>query len=169
MRKVRQTPRTELAILVAMLIVFAIGFGLTYTFSARTEIYPRAVSGIAMVLVVLELAAFGLRYYRTRSTAPPVRQEALQIVADIRGIVPYVLWILFYFLLIYLIGLIIASGIFSLLFVLLIGKMKWWQAAIGGLGASVAAFLITDILTLALPTALFDPFIEFRNILRLPF
>ena len=162
-------PRLEVLVLVVMMAVFAVAFGLTYTFLNRAEIYPRVISGIGMLLVGFELITFVYQTYRRRAELPPVRNEAALFLEEVRGILPYLAWLLFYFLLIYLVGLIIASGLFTLLFLLVLGRMRWQHALLGGVGIGVAAFLITDLLTLALPSALFDPFIEYRRILRLPF
>lgn len=169
MSKFRALPRTEILVLLVMLFIFTGAFGLSFTFIPPTDSYPRAISGIGMCLVVLELAVFAYQTYRHRQNIATGRQEAASILNDIQGILPYVIWLLLYFLLIYIIGLIIASGIFAFLFLLLIGRVRWYYALLGGFGALVATFLVSDILVLALPEAVFDVFQEYRNILSLPF
>ena len=169
MLKLRSRPRLEVATLLLLLLFFAGAFALTYTFAVRAEIYPRIVSAIGMAVITAEIAVFIYQTYKHRHTAPTGRTELAATLQEMRAVLPYVLWLLFYYLMIWIIGLVIASGAFVFLFLLFIGRMKPWQALIGGLATAAAVFLIVDLLTLALPTALFDPFHEFRRVLRLPF
>lgn len=162
-------PRLEVLVLIGMLIVFGVGLGLSYSFLNISQPYPRIISIIGICLTLIELTIFVFQVYRVNKFVPNTRTEFGGFLREVRAILPYVVWILFYFLLIYLVGLIIASGIWTALFLAMLGKMKWYKALIGGIGIGIAAFLIVDLLTLALPTALFDPFEVYRRILRLPF
>jgi len=165
----RANPRIEASVLIVIFAVFVAAFIGSYTFISPTDSYPRVISAIGAFLTLIELAAFVFQAYHHRAKIPSARQEVGGMLSDMRGVLPYLVWLLFYFLLIYLIGLIIASGVFTLLFLFIVARLKHYQALVGGLAAGFAAFVITDVLVLALPQALYDPFQEFRNILRLPF
>lgn len=162
-------PRVEVLVLIGLLIVFAVGLGLTWTFSDRGGVYPRVVCSIGIALTAFELIIFAVQVSRVNKFVPSLRVEAGGFLREVRAISPYVLWILIYFLIIYLVGLIIASAVWVFLFLMLIGKLKWYKALIGGLAIGVAAYIIWQALNLSLPTALYDVFHEFRNDLRLPF
>ena len=162
-------PRLEVLVLIGLLIVFTVGLGLSYTYLDRSQVYPRVICSIGIALTGLELLIFTLQVSRVNKFVPSLRTEAGGFLREVRAISPYVLWILVYFLIIYLIGLIIASAVWVFLFLVFVGKLKWYKAIVGGLAIGLAAYIIWQALNLSLPTAIYDVFHEFRNDLRLPF
>ena len=167
-----QFPRAQFVVLVLLLATFLAAFGVSFTFAPLTDVFPRYISAIGAFLALVELVLFAHQYWKPdkerRKHAPAAKLELDALLAEFRSISPYILWLLAYFVLIWLIGLIIASGLFALLFLLLVARMKPWEAVLGGLAAAAVVFLIADLLSLALPQALYDPFFVYRRILRLP-
>lgn len=169
MDKFRTVPRIELSILLILLAIFIAAFVVSFTFVVTTESYPRLVSGLGIALVSVEIVVFLIQTYRRRQNIPSGEMELRGMLGDIRKVLPYLVWIMFYFLLIYLIGLVIASALFAVLFLFFVAQINWRYAILGGLLAFGGTFVIVDVLQLGLPQALWDPFSIWRSELRLPF
>ncbi len=74
-----------------------------------------------------------------------------------RSILPFVLYLLLYYVLIYFIGMVIASAIFVFLFLLFIGKMKWYLALLSGILVLFFLINLEDIMSLRWPDSIIDP------------
>lgn len=157
------SPRLEFITLLVLLAVFGAGLGLSYTFTERGQIYPQIISIIGIVVTGVELIIFGFQVLRVNKYVPAARAEYAEFWQSVKGVTPFVIALLFYFLLIYLIGLIIASGIWVALFLVIFGRVKPYQAVLGGLAIMGATFVVVELLTLRLPSALWDPFHIYRN------
>ncbi len=89
---------------------------------------------------------------------PAPEDTAHSLGAALRRIVPYLTWLLAYFVLIRTVGLVLASGIFVALFLRREGGVAWTPALVALV--AVCGFLVTvgNLFGLHWPISLLDPF-----------
>ena len=122
-------------------------------FPEQAQTFPWMVSAAALVLIIIEAITYGISIGRGTDEG----SDSNSISQKIGGILPYLAWLGGYYVAIYLVGMVFASGLFVFLFLLLPGKMKWYYALLSAV--LVITFLITmeDVMSLRWPDSLIDP------------
>jgi hypothetical protein len=157
--------RDRLAGLLALLVVFTAVVGGSLGFPPRARIYPLFVGGLGVLLSLAGLWAM----VREGPAEPGAREmpggtghapgtEADSLRVAFGRIAPYLVWLLGYFVLIRMIGLVLASGIFVALFLRREGGVAWGPAF--GALVAVCAFLVAvgSLFGLHWPLSVADPF-----------
>jgi hypothetical protein len=162
--KAREVERLVFLALVALLLFWA-GWG-AVSFPPRARIFPQTVAFAALGLALIELTRTLIAWTRGRTEAMPTpeptgesKRPALheQVVAG----APYVLWIVAYYVGIYLVGFVVASGVFVFLFLNRVGSLRW-LAAVGATAPLLAAMLaLGTAMNLSWPTGLISNWLEF--------
>lgn len=138
------------------------------SFPSRARIFPQTVAFAALALALIEVARTLIAWRRGRTQAmPPAEQKGRgeskrstlheQVVAG----APYVLWIAAYYMGIYLVGFVVASGVFVFLFLTRVGRVRW-LAAVGATAPLLAAMLaVGTAMNLSWPTGLISNWLDF--------
>lgn len=153
----RNNAAEQYIFLTIALIIFAIAAYMALDFPTQAQTFPRSVALVAVAIVLLEMIAFAFTMRGDSDTDEETKPDIDSIRAKFGGISPYLLWIVLFYAGIYLIGMVAASGIFMFLFLLLLGKMKWYYALLSAM--LTVAFLITmeDVMSLRWPKSIIDP------------
>ena len=149
-------------------LVFLLFVGLLFTLAAwnagsfpmKARVFPQVVACAAIVLVVVELLRRFITLRRARSPRDSqVDQDLLveerptftdQFVAGL----PYLAWIGGFYLLIYLAGFLVASGVFVFLFLTFVGKMRWYAAGGTALSLILVLLFLRSVMSLTWPSGL---------------
>lgn len=151
--------------LLVLLAVFSGVVGGSLGFPPRARIYPLFVGVLGVLLSLAGLWTLARRQPPGPETAEvsgtsghPAGSGAQSLRAAFGSIVPYLAWLLGYFVLMRLVGLVLASGVFVTLFLRREGDVAW-APAIGALVA-VCAFLLAvgSLFGLHWPLSVVDPF-----------
>jgi asparagine N-glycosylation enzyme membrane subunit Stt3 len=136
------------------------------SFPPRARIFPQTVAFAALALALIEIARTLIARRRGRAEAMPTAEQKgeskrptlhEQVVAG----APYVLWIAAYYVGIYLVGFLVASGMFVFLFLNRVGRVRW-LAALGATAPLLAAMLaIGAAMNLSWPTGLISNWLDF--------
>jgi hypothetical protein len=157
--------RDELVGLLVLLAVFSGAVGGSLGFPPRARIYPLFVGGLGVLLSLAGLWTLARQEPSGPETAEasgeagrPAEAQAESLGAAFGGIVPYLAWLLAYFVLMRIVGLVLASGIFVALFLRREGHVARGPA-VGALVA-VCAFLLVvgSLFGLHWPVSVVDPF-----------
>lgn len=127
-------------------------------FHRTARIFPQVVAIAMLVLALIELVSYGLGAWREarHGVGPkgPVEEDGPSLWDGMRQVGPYIVWILAYFLGIYLVGFVVASGVFVALSLMTMGRMRWY-AAIGSTAVLIAGLLVlANALTLQWPAGI---------------
>lgn len=143
----------QIVFLLILLAVFAWMFFGAAEFSSQAQTYPRLMSGAAILIAIVELIWYG---FGLKNDTDEV-SIANTLTGRFKGILPYLIWLLAYFAVIYVLGMVAASGLFVTLFLIFEGKVKWYYALVAGL--IIIAFLISmeDVMSLRWPRSIVDP------------
>lgn len=118
------------------------------TFSRLAQFFPLYISAAGAILSFIYLIKIIIEHIK--HTSPDDRNERLLIVKPLK----YIAWIIGYLMLIYIVGMLIATGIFLFIFLILESKMKVLSSI---LAVSVMLVLITYLsaaIDIAWPTSL---------------
>lgn len=147
--------------LAVVLVLFAWAAYEALNFPTQAQTFPRSVALVAVAIVLLEMVAFFFTARGDSSSVDTGAEEdavpADSIRARFSGILPYLLWIGAFYVGIYLIGMVAASGIFMLLFLLLPGKMKWYYALLAAILTVIFLITMEDVMSLRWPRSIIDP------------
>ena len=138
--------------LTVALIVFAYAAYLALDFPTQAQTFPRSVALAAILMIVIEMIAY---FFSIRGDKTPAPDDSIR--ATIGGIFPYLLWLGAYYIVIYFIGMVAASGLFIFFFLLLPGQMKWYSALFSAVLIIAFLILMEDVMNLRWPSSLFDP------------
>ena len=131
--------REQIFFLFFLLIVFAYAAWDSMSFPTKAQTYPRTVALAAIVVTLIELVLYTLS---TRKQKPVDAADDVGVFTpQFMKILPYLIWLVVFFIVIYLIGIVLASGLFVFAFLLREGKMRWYFAL--GSGLIIIAFLLT--------------------------
>lgn len=143
----------QITFLVLMLLLFGWAGSNSLTFPDQAQTYPRTVAFAAALIVLIEL---GLYLWGLRSDNEEVPlSETLS--GRFRGILPYFLWLGAFFIIIYLVGIVIASALFVSIFLIREGNVPWYYAVAAGVIVIVFLLTMEDIMSLKWPRSLIDP------------
>ncbi len=116
-------------------------------FPRLAQTFPLFVTIGGLLLTIIE---FGRTFYHCRSRSkssprdddPNYPSDTASISENLPKAFPYLLWLGGYYIGIFLVGFVIASGLFIVLFLVFIGRARFWVSLAG------AGLLITGILVL---------------------
>ncbi len=150
----KQTKTIEQIIFLGLVfIIFAWAAYSALEFPTQAQTFPWFVALGAMGITVAELISFLI----TQRQAEKADDSGNSISPKIGGILPYLAWLLAYYGAIYVLGMVFASGIFVLLFLLIPGKMKWYWAVIAAVLVIVFLISMEDVMNLRWPRSVIDP------------
>lgn len=151
----KQTNRIEqLVFLLFLLALFGYAFWGSLDFPGQAQTYPRTVAGAAVLITLAELIAYLVNWYR--DNLPDVADEDT-LTARVMGILPYLGWLLAYYIVIYVIGMVAASGLFVFLFLYREGQVKWYYALLAGVFIVLFLIQMEDVMSLRWPDSIVDP------------
>lgn len=148
--------RFQLEQLIFLLIILGVAGWMLFesqSFSDdKAKTFPQLIASFTVIIVLVELVTFMIS-----SRNSPELPASQTISGRFGGIFPYLVWLLAYFAVIYVIGMVAASGLFVFLFLFREGKVKWYYALIAGL--IIIAFLIQleGVMNLKWPRSIIDP------------
>ena len=136
-----------------LLVIFGWAAYESLEFPTQAQTFPYMVASAAVIMVIIEAIAYGISIARGKDEDTGEGS----ISKKIGGILPYLLWLGGYYAAIYVVGMVFASGLFVLLFLIFPGKMKWYYALLAAV--LVIAFLISmeDVMSLKWPDSIIDP------------
>jgi hypothetical protein len=126
-------------------------------FPRLSRIFPRTVATVALVLCGVELVRMVVaRILAVRRSSSRVRDEGPSLLAQFREAGPYLAWFLAYYLAIYVLGFVVASALFVMVFVTVLGGVRWYLALLST--AALITFLLVfgDALNLHWPGGLVE-------------
>ena len=157
--------RRDLESLVFLLLVgllFTLAAWNAGTFPMRARVFPQVVACAAIVLVVAELVRMFIARHRAVSVRDLHPEENLaagerpaftdQFVAGL----PYLLWIGGFYLLIFVAGFLVASGVFVFFFLTFVGKMRWYAAVGTAVALILALLFLQRTMSLTWPAGLLE-------------
>ena len=138
-------------------LIFLSALILSQQFPDTARRFPRAITLISLIFLLIQLIKVWLN---KKDYAATVTDKG--IVAQFRKIAPYILWIIGFYGLIALIGLVFASAIFIVVFLLRYADMKWYFALLSAVVVVALMLLIGDLLSLRWPFGLLGEPFDFR-------
>ena len=142
----------QVVFLLILLGVFAWMAWESLGFASQAQTYPRLMATAAVILTLVELISYIIS---SRSEEDVPLSQTLS--GRFGGILPYLLWLLAYFAVIYVVGMVAASGLFVGLFLLREGEVKWYYAILAGLIVIGFLILMEDVMSLRWPRSIVDP------------
>ena len=107
-----------------------------------------------MLITILELISYITNW---RNDKLPTVAAENTLSARFLTILPYLVWLGAYYAVIYLIGMVAASGLFVFLFLFREGKVKWYYALPAGLLIIFFLIQMEDVMSLRWPNSIIDP------------
>ncbi len=144
----------QIVFLVLLLLLFGWAFWSSLDFPGQAQTYPRTVAGAAALITLAELLAYIVNW---RKGALPEVAEENTLTARFMTILPYLAWLLAYYVVIYVIGMVAASGLFVFLFLYREGEVKWYYALLAGVFIVLFLIQMEDVMSLRWPDSLVDP------------
>lgn len=153
----KQHGKEQLIFLGLLIIIFAWAAWEATGFTGQARTYPLVVGTAALVIGLAEFGAYTFTLRRQAST-----QEGTQSAGETLGqrfskALPYLSWLAGLYAMIYVIGMVISSGIFAFLFLLREGKMRWYYALLSGISVIIFLIIIQDVMSLKWPKSIIDP------------
>lgn len=145
---------------VVVLAICATAFAIATGFvPATTRYFPLIASAAGMAAALADLAKRALAARRTRGSAEAGPAEAVNQAANAppAAILGYAAWFFGYLLAIWLIGLVVASGLFVAAFLWREAKMRWWAALLSGAIVVGLVILAGNVFYIRWPASLVDP------------
>ena len=105
------------------------------TFPERARIFPQLIASFGLLLACAELVRTivvhrrALRRAHDAAEAIEANGTGLTWMAQFVAGIPYLLWVLGYYVAIYLIGFLAASFAFVMAFLVTVARMRWYTAA----------------------------------------
>jgi len=148
-----------LLILVVCAAAFAIATGFV---PATTRYFPLIASGVCIVVTLIDLARRALaakRPHRTSSASVQGQGDLLNEAADAppAAILKYACWFFGFLVGIWLVSLVVASGLFVAAFLWREAKARWWTALLSGAVVIGLVILAGNVFHIRWPASLVDP------------
>lgn len=148
-----RAPIVPQIVTLAAIAVLAAGAALAAAgFPARARVYPLTVSVAAALLAGWEL----IKLVRRRAAEPDASVAATPLVDDVIRAIPYAVWGIGYYALIWVIGLVPASTVFVTGFLARRGHVRWPAAIAAGVAVGAGLVGLGLWLDVRWPRALFD-------------
>jgi hypothetical protein len=117
-------------------------------FPDRARIFPQLVAVAGLVSVAIELARMGWRRFVRLEDDVAGQPAAL---ASVRAGASYVAWLLVYYVVIWVLGFLLASAIFVMLFLVLVARVPAGRALLAGVAVAGALLLLHRTLDVRWP------------------
>ncbi len=143
----------QIVFLLLILLFFAWAGWESLSFPNKAQTYPRTVALAAVVITLAELGS----YLWTLRGQKSEEASSDTLTAKFIKILPYVLWLCACYATIYVIGMVVASGLFVFLFLFREGDVRWYYALLSGLIVIAFLLLIGDVMGLKWPESVVDP------------
>jgi len=117
----KQHAREQLIFLGLIICLFAWATWEATGFTGQAKTYPLTVGMAALVIGLVEFVAYA--FTARRDENQPTGESLTQ---RFRKALPFLSWLGGLYVLIYLIGMVVSSGIFTCLFLIQKGKMRWY-------------------------------------------
>jgi hypothetical protein len=149
-----QTKKIEQVVFIIMVAAVFVWVVLeARSFPSKAGLYPWAVGILGLVLAAVEIGLTITRKSKPMEGEPQFQGDDGGLMRGVRQAFPYMLWLGAYYVLIYLLGLVVASGLFIVAFLSLVGKLRWF-VALGGAALLVLFLLgVSELLNLYWPDA----------------
>ena len=143
----------QIVFLVLVFLFFGWAASESLSFPSKAQTYPRTVAFAAVAITLAELLSY---LWSLRGQKSEI-DSSNTLTSKFIGILPYLLWLLATYAAIYVVGMVVASGLFVFLFLFREGKVPWYYALLSGL--IVIGFLLTiqDVMGLKWPKSVIDP------------
>lgn len=149
---------------VVALVVSAVAFVIATGFvPATTRYFPQVVSAACMVMALADLAKRAFAAWRSRSgvvaESRPMEAELINTAASASpaAVVKYALWFFGFLVGIWLVSLIVASGLFVAAFLWREAHLRWWMALLSGAVVVGLVVFAGNVLLIRWPASLVDP------------
>ncbi len=148
---------------IVVLAVCAAAFAIATGFvPATTRYFPLIVSAACVVIALFDLARRWFKSVHIRRTAAGHLLEEGELVnaaanAPPTAILKYALWFFGFLVGIWLVSLIVASGLFVAGFLWREAKLRWWAALLSGVIVVGLVILAGNVFYIRWPASLFDP------------
>lgn len=150
---------------ILMLAICAVAFVIATGFvPATTRFFPVIISAACIVVALVDLGRRGLASARSGQTAGGAGGELLNTAASAppAAILRYAAWFFGYLAAIWLVSLIVASGLFVAAFLWREAKMRWWAALLSGAIVVGLVIFAGNVFHIRWPASLIDPLGHFR-------
>ena len=138
-------------------LLFLAAFLLAKQFPATAQKFPNALLLTGLAFSVLHM----LRILIDRKSYPANVTDK-GITAQFKKIAPYIFWILGYYLLIYLVGLVLASAIFVIAFLIRNTTMQWYYTIFSAFMVVTLMLFIGKLLSLKWPFGLLGELLDWK-------
>ena len=138
-------------------LIFVGALVLSQQFPDTARRFPRLITIISLIFLVIQL----IKVWLNKKDYPATVTDK-GIVAQFRKIAPYIIWIIGFYGLIALIGLVFASAIFVVVFLVRYADMKWYYALFAAFVVVALMLLIGHLLSLRWPFGLLGEPFDFR-------
>lgn len=149
----RQLSREQFIFLGLLLLLFAWAAFEADGFSGQARLYPFVVALAGLVIAIVEFGSFAFSQRQQDPAAANSESLAQRFVKA----TPYLAWLAGLYAAIYVIGMVISSGLFAFLFLLSEGKLRWYYALLSGILVIVFLIVMQDVMSLKWPKSLMDP------------
>ena len=149
----KQHAREQYIFLGLLLLVFAWAAFEANGFNGQARLYPFVISVAGLLIGAVEFGLFGFSQ-RGQGSAQSSGETLGQ---RFRKALPYLSWLIGLYATIYVIGMVISSGIFVFLFLFKEGKMRWYYALLSGILVIGFLIIMQDVMSLKWPKSLIDP------------
>ena len=144
----------QLVFLLFLLALFGYSLWASLEFPGQAQTYPRTVAAAAVIITIIELVSYIVSW--RNETLPEVAPENT-LTARFMTILPFLAWLAAYYAVIYVIGMVAASGLFVFLFLYREGKVKWYYALLAGVFIIFFLIQMEDVMSLRWPDSILDP------------
>lgn len=132
---------------------------------ATTRFFPQIIAGACVVVALADLGMRALANRRAtgaaNGTGAPERINPAA-EAPTASILRYAAWFFGYLVAIWLVSLIVASGLFVAAFLWREAKLRWWSAIIAGVIVIAAVIFAGNVFHIRWPASLIDPLKQVR-------
>lgn len=125
---------------------------LSFAFPESARRFPLTVTILSALFVVIQILKLYLNTKQEDTKEDASNQKT--VLSQGKKIAPYIIWILGFYLLIYIVGFVIASGIFVFAFLLTQAKLRWYFALISAAIVVAGILFLGDLLSLKWPFGL---------------
>ena len=144
----------QLVFLLFLLALFGWALWSSLEFPGQAQTYPRTVAGAAVIITMIELVSYIVSW--SNETLTEVAPENT-LTARFMTILPFLVWLAAYYVVIYVIGMVAASGLFVFLFLYREGKVKWYYALLARVFIILFLVQMEDVMSLRWPDSIIDP------------
>ncbi len=152
----QQGKERQLVEQVVLLILTGLLFGWAAlearTFPVRARIFPQFVAGTGLILTLVAVAR--TLVVRLRGGPGAGANGAATWTSQLRAGLPYLLWVLGYYLGIWVLGFLLATFIFVCLVLILLARVRWYSAMPASLPLLAGLLVLGEVMNVTWPVGL---------------